>query len=479
MFFNGAGLYTISASQYDSHTFLTQDFFWRPLANYGYRTLYALFGVTPFYYRIFELTIHSLNALLVYCIARKFSKDSVVALAAGLMFAAFYSHTGTILSGGLFYELAYSFFLLVAILAFLHFQDTNKVGYLAASLASIFLALFTKDSALVAFPLILALDQLYRPHPLPRIRLGLIIGLIVTGAIYFTLKTYFLPSTADSISIWQVAFREYGIHYMYKQMYRAFFITISNVCPGKDLSGIFYLAFIVFIWKSTEHRRLAIATEILLLISLLPLLSIHGITNRYLYFPSALSVIFLAVIIRHTSSALAARLLPSYGNSGVWLVTGAALLLILSLNVYRIHVYEAQYRDASNLFRTHLEDIVTAFPNGTKGYSLCLINTPLDLPRERGGFQVWEGGYIHQMLSLYYGRPDSIVEVKQLATDLGYPLPRHQEKISSIISNKEFDRISRDPKSRIMVFNPYTEHMEDMTGKTSQEIRVAIENTRG
>src|SRR3989338_3010388 len=52
MFFNGAGLYTISASQYDSHTFLTQTFFWRPLATFGYRTLYALFGINPFYYRI-------------------------------------------------------------------------------------------------------------------------------------------------------------------------------------------------------------------------------------------------------------------------------------------------------------------------------------------------------------------------------------------------------------------------------------------
>src|SRR3990167_211701 len=478
MFFNGAGLYTISASQYDSHTFLTQTFFWRPLATFGYRTLYALFGINPFYYRIFELTIHSLNALLVYYIARKLSKDSIVALTAGLMFAAFYSHTGTIFSGGLFYEPAYSFFCLVAILTFLHFQDSNKTGYLAVSLASIFLALLTKDSALVIFLLILTLDQIYRPHPLPRIRFGLILSLVVTGAVYFVLKTNFLPSTAYSVQIWQLAVKEYGIHYMLKQMYRAFFITISNVCPCKDLSGVFYLAFIVFIWKSTRYRHLAITTGTLLLVSLIPLLSIHGITNRYLYLPSAFSVIFLAVIIRYTVGALATRILPSYGELGVGLVTGAALLLIMSLNAYRIHIYETQYRDASNLFRTHLEDIVTTFPNGTKDYNLCLINTPLDLPRERGGFQVWEGGYVYQMLSLYYGKPDSVVEVKQLATDLGYALPRHQDKISSIISTEELDRIGQDTRNKVMVFNPYTEHMEDMTGKTSQEIRTAIENTK-
>jgi hypothetical protein len=190
-------------------------------------------------------------------------------------------------------------------------------------------------------------------------------------------------------------------------------------------------------------------------------------------------MIFLAVIIRGCAGMLAPRLLRSYGDSSVGLVTGAILLLIVSLNVHKIHVYEAQYRDASNLFKTHLDDIVTTFPDGTSGYNLCLINTPLDLPRRRGGFQVWEGGYIHQMLSLYYGKPGSVVDVKQFTTDLGYPMPRHQEKISLRISNDELDRISKDPKNRVMVFNPYTEHMEEMTGKTSQEVRTALANTRG
>jgi hypothetical protein len=58
-------------------------------------------------------------------------------------------------------------------------------------------------------------------------------------------------------------------------------------------------------------------------------------------------------------------------------------------------------------------------------------------------------------------------------------MPRHQEKISLRISNDELDRISKDPKNRVMVFNPYTEHMEEMTGKTSQEVRTALANTRG
>ncbi len=480
MFFDGAGLYTISESQTDSEFFLSQTFFWRPLTTYTYHVLYGAFGLNPLPYHIFDLTLHTLNALLVYFIARKLSKDYVVALAAGLMFAAFYPHCGPLFSGGVFYEPAYSLFCLVAVAAFLHFQDTNKTRFLVVSSAGIFAALLFKDSGLVAFPLIIALSQLYRPHSQPRIQWKLVLCLVVVGVTYFSLKAHYLPGTGDSINIWQKAAREHGFHYMYKQMYRALFISISNVCPGKDASGIFYLGFIIFIWKAKDHRRLALNTAALALIAVLPLLSIHGITNRYLYLPSAFSVIFLAVVLRYGARALATRILPSYGDVGVGFVTGMALITVVSANIYTIHTYDDQYKEAHGLFRTHLDDIVKAFPDGTRGYTLCLVNTPLDLPLPNGsfGFQVWEGGYIWHMLSLYYGKPGSVVEVKQVVTDLGYRTPKHQERISVRITNEELDALSQDPKSRVMVFNPYTRHMEVMTGKTSREIREAIESAR-
>ena len=479
MFFDGPGLYTIAASQHDIHAFLGQNCYWRPLTSYTYQLLYTAFGIEPLPYHIFDLVMHTLNALLVYHVARKLSKDGVVALVAGLMFAAFYRHSGVMFSGGLFYELGHTFFGLVAILSFLYFQDTNKIGYLAASLTSILVALTLKDSAIVVFPVIMALDQFYRPYPLPRIRWRLISCLVGVAVVYFVLRTHFLPSSAGGAhELLHTTSDKLGWHESYKQIQKGLFVSISNICPGKDLSYIFYFGFILFIWKAVKHRRLAVTTGILVLISVFPLIFTEGIANRYLYFSTALSVIFLAVIVRYSASALAARMLPSYGDLGAGLVTGAVLLLIVSFNVHKIHTYEPQYRDASNLFRTHLEDIVTTFPNGTKDYNLCLINTPLDLPRERGGFQVWEGGNINYMLSILYEESNSVGVVTQLTTDLGYPISRHQGKISKEISNDELNIISQDSKNRVMVFNPYTEHMEDMTGKTSQEIRTAIESTK-
>lgn len=481
MCLNSTSLITIASGLHETHTFVTQAFFWRPLANYVSRILYAGFGLNPVPYHILALIMHSLNALLVYNIATKLSKDSVVALAAGLMFAAFYRHAGLLFGSGLFYEYGYTFLCLAAIVAFLHFQDTKRPGYLAVSLSSLFVALLLKESAVAAIPIIAVLDQFYRPHPLPRIRWKLILCLAGIGVVYFALRMHFVSSSEGWTPVRVInAIKDVGIYkILFKHMYKGLYITIANVCPGKDMSGIFYLGFILFIWKAARYRRLAVTTGTLVIISVLPLLCGAGCTNRYLYFSTAFSVIFLAVVIRYSVVALTDRILSPYAGVGVGLVTGTVLLLIVSLNIHKIHTLEAMYREASCLHKSNIEDVVTAFPNGTKNFRLFLINTPINLPRSRGGIQIWEGGInVKYILSLFYEEPNSIGEVIQLTTDLGYPVSAQQEKISIRTSNKELDNISQDPKSKVLVFNPYTKHLEDKTGKTSQEIRMAIENTR-
>lgn len=479
IYLNCTSLFTIASGLHETHTFCCQAFYWRPLANYASRIHYAEFGLNPVPYHILGLIMHSLNALLVYNIATKLSKDSIVALMAGLMFAAFYRHAGLLFGGGLFYEYGYTFLCLAAIATFLHFQDTRRPVYLAVSLSSIFVALLLKESAIIAFPLIVVLDQFYRPHPLPRVRWKLILCLAGIGVVYLALRMHFVSFSAGGTPAWLNNMKAPGVYKTFKQMYKGLYITIANVCPGKDMSGIFYLGFILFIWKATRYRRLAVTTGALVIISVLPLLFSYGLINRYLYFSTAFAVIFLAVVIRYSAIALADRILSPYAGVGAGLVTGTVLLLIVSLNIHKIHNLEVMYREAGCLFRSNLEDVVAAFPNGTKNFRLFLINTPL-IPRGHGNMQIWEGtgGTVGYILSLFYEEPNSIGEIIRVATDLGYPVHAHQENVSIGISNKELDNISQDPKNKVLVFNPYTKHLEDKTGKTSQEIRMAIENTR-
>lgn len=481
---NGPGLFPTAVSLQHSINTFGQPEYWRPLSWCIYRMLHAVSWPNFLPYHVLDLTIHSLNALLVYYVAMKLSKDGVVALAAGLMFAAFYCHAGLLFGSGLFQEHGSAFFCLVAIASFLHFQDTDTRSYLIVSLSSIIIALLIRESALVAFPIIVSLDQLYRPRPLPRVRRGLILWLAGIGVVYVIAKMHFTTSPAGSVSAWLSPLKDWGVVNMLKQMNMAMYLTISDVCPGRDMRGVFYVGFILFIWKSTTHRRLAVTALTLLIISVLPLFCSFGLLDRYVYLPSAFSVILLATVIRYSAVALADRIVPSYARLGTGLVTGVVLLLIVCFNAHKIHVLEVQYRAAGNLLRTNLEDITMAFPNGTEGLRLYLINNPMDLPRNRSGTKeyshylhpkVWD--HIHNVdwvLQLFYGRPQSVGEVKELTVDLGYPISEHRQKVS----NEELDCISRDPRDRIMVFNPYTRHLVDMTGKTSQEIRVAIGNSK-
>lgn len=473
---NGSGLSTIGAGLQDLHTFCESPILWRPFANYLSRFLFAGFWLNPLPYHVLDLVIHSLNALLVYHIATKLSKDSIVALAAGLMFAAFYRHAGMMFGGGLSYEDGYAFFCLVALATFLHYQDTNKPVYLVISLFCILIALPLKESALVAFPLIVVLDQLYRPHPLPRIRWGLIFCLVIIGVIYTACRMHFTPYSAGGVPGWLAPIKTLGVGKMLDQIYKGLYLTISNVCPGRDMSGVFYLGFILFVWKAPMHRRLVITTGTLLITSVLPLFFTCGLTNRYVYLSTAFSVMLLAVVIRYSARALAERILPSYSDIGVGLVTGVVLLLIVSFNIHKIHERAVQHTEAGDLLWSNIEDILTAFPNGTKGFRLCLVNTPVNLPSSSGGLQVWDGNSrdANWLLPLFYKGSNRFDVVRQLTTGLGYPVSKRQGKISVQISNEELDALSRDPKNRIMVFNPYTKHLEDMTRKTSQEIQIAI-----
>jgi hypothetical protein len=339
------------------------------------------------------------------------------------------------------------------------------------------IALTLKETALAAFPILLVLDSLYRPHPLPRIRWNLI--LCITGLVgtYFAARMLLTTSPAGGITTHLGTVPFLGPHKLLKQVYRGLYWTIANVCPGKDLSGLFYLGFALFIWKVKEYRRLAITTGLLVVCSVIPICFTHGIAKRYLYLSSALSVIFLATIIRYSAKALADRIMSSRPNAAE-VLAGVTLLIILSFIVYKIHTLEVYYREAGSLLWSNIADIVAAFPNGTGNFKLCLINTPIDLPHSKYGIQVWEREGINYALSLFF-KSHSIPNVKQFTTDLGYSLPHHQWKITKIISNEELDIISKDPNNKVMVFNPYTKHLEDVTGKTSEEIKTAVGKTQG
>ncbi|OGW40154.1 MAG: hypothetical protein A2X58_07325 [Nitrospirae bacterium GWC2_56_14] len=131
--------------------------FYRPLT---YLTFYAegrLHGFNPFLVRFFNVLLHSVNAFLVYRLARTLINDKFAALLVGLLFAVHPLHTeGVDFNAGGRNTMLACFFVLMAYL--LHRRSIIRKNISAALAgAAFFLAgLFSKESAFAILPLIMA-----------------------------------------------------------------------------------------------------------------------------------------------------------------------------------------------------------------------------------------------------------------------------------------------------------------------------------
>ncbi len=137
-----------------SHRFKT--FFYRPLQELSYTLDFQFWQLEPFGYHLSNTLLHLINALLIFFIVKRISKDYILSLFSSLLFVIHPIHTQavTYISGRAD--------LLIGIFLLLSFLSHVKHFYLFSTLLFT-LALFSKESA-ISFPLILILyDRLFRP----------------------------------------------------------------------------------------------------------------------------------------------------------------------------------------------------------------------------------------------------------------------------------------------------------------------------
>lgn len=133
--------------------------YYRPIAQLSFWLEWRLHGFDPFWMHLFNVLLHSLNALFVYLLVRRFSDSRGVALCAGLLFAIHPINTETVnfLSGGRNTMLASVFSLLALIL---YNRAIEKGGLFLSFLSgiSLLIGLFSKESALMMVLFILLLE---------------------------------------------------------------------------------------------------------------------------------------------------------------------------------------------------------------------------------------------------------------------------------------------------------------------------------
>lgn len=130
--------------------------YYRPVQIFSYAIDYGLWGMNPLAFHASNVLLHFFNALLVFALTLRLTRNKACSLLAAVLFAVHPAHAGAVsyISGRA--ELLFFFFGFIYMMLFSRFMERRSYLILAASLASFVLALLSKEGALI-FPALLIL----------------------------------------------------------------------------------------------------------------------------------------------------------------------------------------------------------------------------------------------------------------------------------------------------------------------------------
>ncbi|MBE9532182.1 MAG: tetratricopeptide repeat protein, partial [Proteobacteria bacterium] len=315
--------------------------YYRPMMHLGFLVESQLFGFSPKAFHLVNIILHSLNTLILFLISSKLfrlwqgratgeraasdraqaqgvASSAYYAFAAALIFALHPINSEVVNWVSALPELTYTLFLLLAFYIYISLdRELSTLGsalYSALCVILFFLALLSKETAMAFLPLVFCYDLLtLRTSFLKRYRYYA--AFILTAALYMALRTYALGGVAqkkmvatglyDSVlNVFPTAMRYIGkllwpsklsIIYPYEPFYSLF-------APAVILS-LFAVLLIVFVLLLLRRREGIVFPALWIIIPLLPVLyipvvSVGGFADRYLYLPSAGFAMLLVVVLR-------------------------------------------------------------------------------------------------------------------------------------------------------------------------------------
>jgi len=133
---------------------------YRPLAVYSLALNYAASGLDPWSYRLVNVALHAANTALVFTIAGRIGRSSVVASAAAALFAVHAVHSEAVVPAFGRADLLAAFFALLAWR--LSLSSRSGRCAVAATAAAVLAALLSKENAVALIPVIVATDLAVR-----------------------------------------------------------------------------------------------------------------------------------------------------------------------------------------------------------------------------------------------------------------------------------------------------------------------------
>ena len=343
--------------------------FYRPLFLIWLRLNYILFKLSPWGWHLTSLLAHLGVVCVFFLLVRQWTKDSILAGWAALLFAVHPIHIESVAWVSAVPELLFTLCGIWAIYAYDRFREEERRLLLGVSIFLYALALLAKETAIIVWPVILVseywLDRGHGPEPparTSRARTKAQLPFLAVSATYLGLRVLALRGIRGEVThtAGEVLCSVPATTWFYLQKL-VLPVRLSQIYFDPEIWSIasphFYLPAIavcvvalgLVIWAS-KSRAAAFAAVLLTMSLMPPLLGVsifprHDLAhNRYLYLPSAGTCMLMALALRNGIGAKSERNLSP--------LIGTSIVVSLSLVLVVVWTQERPYRDNIALF-TH------------------------------------------------------------------------------------------------------------------------------
>jgi hypothetical protein len=273
------------------------NFYYRPLLEVVYRLEYKWFGFKPAGYHAVNIVLHILNGLLLYGLTyRMLGKRITAAFLVSVLFLIHPIQTEAVVSIVGISNLLFSFFCLLSLSLYLYCREAaqtwKRIIYVSGSLISFFLALLSKEQAIV-LPFLILLVEFF--HMKERKNQSKAIKYFVVLCLYFLFKKMFLGKGAETLFVfnYELYLRAMAIPKTVLTYISLFFVPIGlHYYRSTDVllpSSPFWILLIVFGYivyigiraLHPWHKSITLFGIAWFLIALLPTLNIIPLINEY------------------------------------------------------------------------------------------------------------------------------------------------------------------------------------------------------
>ncbi len=367
---------------------------YRPVPLFVSRLEFLAFGFSPQPYHAVSIALHIANAILLFLLARKLFKNSLLAFFAALFFAVFYMNYETVVWLAVHSHLLMKFFLLLALIFFTRFLESKSRTNYALSLLFFFLATFSEEGAIFLVLMLLLLEIVFFAGARSfRRKLATSPGFWRKYVPFFLVDLAFLllffslkarsPTAFDPASYLLIFKGLLVFLFSPIPQLRDFFLMLpsANILPFIAMLFFFFAVFIAanffvfFVWKN----RVAAFALLFVYLSIAPVMILGGLQARYLYLPSMGAGIFFSAAV-FAAAKLFFRKAAKTGKKSIVKVSLAATGVLFAVfcvgSFFYIQDRIGEWNQASGVFLSGLEGIKNSFPDSIQGKNIFLLNRP-------------------------------------------------------------------------------------------------------